>query len=55
MAHTYDMDGSTTETIGERQEKKRKNIKTPDNIKFGDMPADFKKRYLQMLEQQRKK
>ncbi len=24
MAHTYDMDGSTTESIGERQEKKRK-------------------------------
>ena len=50
MAHTYDMDGSRTESISERQEKKKKNITTPDNFKFGDMPADFRKRYKQMLD-----
>ena len=49
MAKTYDMeDGSVTDTITQRQEKK-KNIKTPDNFNYGDMPADFRKRYLQML------
>ena len=37
------------DTIGKRQEEK-KNIKTPDNFNFGDMPADFRKRYKQMLE-----
>ena len=54
MAHTYDMDGSVTDSITERNEKKKKNLKTPDNIKFGDMPADFRKRYLQMLREQAK-
>tara|TARA_R100000152_G_scaffold7713_1_gene3035 strand:- start:344 stop:502 length:159 start_codon:yes stop_codon:yes gene_type:complete len=33
----------------------KKNIKTPDNIKFGDMPADYRMRYLKMLEEQKKK
>ena len=37
------------DTIGKRQEEK-KNIKTPDNFNFGDMPADIRKRYKQMLE-----
>lgn len=50
MAHTYDEDGSVSKSITERKEKKKKNIKTPDNIKYGDMPADFRKRYKKMLE-----
>ena len=33
----------------------KKNIKTPDNFGFGDMPADYRKRYLQMLEEHNKK
>ena len=28
--------------------------KTPGNIKYGDMTADFRKRYKQMLEQRNK-
>ena len=31
--------------------KKKKNKKTPDNFGYGDMPADFRKRYKKMLEQ----
>ena len=50
MAHTYDEDGSMTGSITERQEKKKKDMKTPDNFGYGDMPADFRKRYKQMLE-----
>ena len=51
MAHTYDEDGSMTKTITERQEKKKKkDITTPDNFNYGDMPADFRKRYRQMLQ-----
>ena len=50
MAHTYDEDGSMTKSITERKEKKKKDIKTPDNFKYGDMPADFRKRYRQMLD-----
>ena len=55
MAHTYNEDGSMTKTITERKEKKKKDIKTPDNFNYGDMPADFRKRYRQMLEQHNKK
>ena len=29
----------------------KKNIKTPDNFGYGDMPADFRMRYKQMLEE----
>ena len=47
-------DGDVTDSITTRNEKKKKNLKTPDNIKFGDMPADFRKRYLQMLREQAK-
>ena len=50
MAKTYDIDGSESSSISERNEKKKKNIKTPDNFGFGDMPADFRKRYKKMLE-----
>ena len=51
MAITYNEDGS----VKKRKGDKKKNTKTLDNFNFGDMPADFRKRYLQMLEQQRKK
>lgn len=37
------------DTIDGRQ-KEKKEMKTPDNFNFGDMPADIRKRYLQMLE-----
>ena len=51
MAHTYDEDGSMTKSIPQRQQQKRKkDITTPDNFNFGDMPADYRKRYLQMLD-----
>tara|TARA_R100001086_G_C11736443_1_gene231239 strand:+ start:219 stop:398 length:180 start_codon:yes stop_codon:yes gene_type:complete len=29
----------------------KKNIKTPDNFGYGDMPADFRMRYKQMLDE----
>ena len=50
MAKTYDEDGTETGSITERQQKKKRNIDTPDNFNYGDMPADFRKRYKQMLE-----
>ena len=53
--NTVDMQsGQMSGSQMERQEQRR-NITTPDNFKFGDMPADFRKRYLQMLEKERKK
>ena len=55
MAKTYDIDGSESGSISERHDKKKKNIKTPDNFGFGDMPADIRKRYKQMLEKHNKK
>ena len=56
MAYTYDEDGSRTQSIAQRQQRKRKeNITTPDNFGFGDMPADYRKRYLQMLEEHNKR
>ena len=36
-------------------EQRKKKLKTPDNIKFGDMPASFRMRYLKMLEKERNK
>ena len=27
------------------KKKKKKNIKTPDNFGYGDMPPDFRRRY----------
>ena len=50
MARTYDEDGTETNSISERKEKKKRDITTPDNFNYGDMPADFRKRYRQMLE-----
>ena len=34
---------------------KKKNIKTPDNIKFGDLPASARMQILKMQEEARKK
>jgi len=31
----------------------KKNTKTSDNFGYGDMPADFRKRYKKMLEQKK--
>ena len=31
-----------------------KDIKTPGNIKFGDMPAEYRMKYLKMIEQKKK-
>ena len=49
--NTIDEFGNETGSVTERQEnkKKKKNYDTPDNIKFGDMPADFRRRYLEMI------
>ena len=33
----------------------KKNITTPDNIKFGNMSAEFRTKYLRMLDEQKKK
>ena len=55
--NTIDEFGNETGSVTERQEKKKKkkNYDTPDNIKFGDMPAGIRKSYLQMLEKERGK
>ena len=52
--NTVDEFGNESGSVAERQEQKR-NIKTPDNFGFGDMPADIRKRYLQMLQKERSK
>ena len=39
----------------QKQKNKKRNIKTPDNFSYGDMPADYRKRYKEMLEQHNKK
>tara|TARA_B100000405_G_scaffold170203_1_gene119028 strand:+ start:1865 stop:2041 length:177 start_codon:yes stop_codon:yes gene_type:complete len=55
MPHTMDsnaFDEQNTEDAAGK--KKKKNIKTPDNFGYGDMPADFRKRYKQMLEKHNK-
>ena len=33
----------------------KKNITTPDNIKFGNMSAEYRMKYLKMLDEQKKK
>ena len=55
IKNTIDEFGNESGSVAERQENKKKNIDTPDNIKFGDMPPEFRMKYLQMLEKQRKK
>ena len=52
--NTVDEFGNESGSVAERQEQK-KNIRTPDNFGFGDMPADIRKRYLQMLQKERSK
>ena len=52
--NTIDEFGNESGSVAERQEQK-KNIRTPDNFGFGDMPADIRKRYLQMLQKERSK
>ena len=34
---------------------KKKNIKTPDNIRFGDLPAETRMKILKMQEEERKR
>ena len=41
--------------LDHEQKNKKKNIKTSDNFGYGDMPADYRKRYKEMLEQHNKK
>ena len=53
--NTIDEFGNESGSTAERQEQKKKRLKTPDNIRFGDMPASFRMRYLQMLEKERNK
>ena len=33
----------------------KKNIRTPDNIRFGDLPAETRMKILKMQEEERKK
>ena len=47
-------DEQNTEDAAGKGLKKKKNIKTPDNFGYGDMPADYRKRYKEMLEQHNK-
>ncbi len=52
MPHTTDsnaFDEQNTEDAAGK--KKKKNEKSPGNFGYGDMPADFRKRYKKMLEQ----
>ena len=56
MPHHYDVkpfDEQDTEAASGK--KKKPNIKTPDNFGYGDMSADFRKRYKEMLEKHNKK
>ena len=49
---------STEDAAGKgnkKKKKKKKDIKTPDNFGYGDMPADFRRRYKEMLELHNKK
>ena len=39
----------------QKKKNKKKNIKTHDNFGYGDMPADYRMRYQQMLEEHNKK
>ena len=55
---THAFDEQNTEDAagkGNKKKKKKKDIKTPDNFGYGDMPADFRKRYKEMLEEHNKK
>ena len=55
---THAFDEQNTEDAagkGNKKKNKKKDIKTPDNFGYGDMPADFRKRYKEMLEEHNKK
>ncbi len=51
MPHTTDSNAFDEQNTEDAAGKKKKNKKTPDNFGYGDMPADFRKRYKKMLEQ----
>ena len=51
MAHTMDSNAFDEQNTEDAAGKKKKKMKTPDNFGYGDMPADFRKRYKKMLEQ----
>ena len=53
-SHMMKMDQEPSPSLKDNNRRKE-NITTPDNFNFGDMPADYRKRYLQMLEQHNKK
>mgnify|MGYP003123539323 CR=1 FL=1 len=53
--NTIDEFGNESGSTAERQEQKKKRLKTPDNIEFGDMPPEFRMRFKKMLERERKK
>ena len=56
MPSRYDTDSFDEQDTEDASGKKKKpNIKTPDNFGYGDMPADFRKRYKEMLEEHNKK
>ena len=42
MAHTYDMDGSVTDSISERQEKKKKKNTIAMGEKYFGVPKDVR-------------
>tara|TARA_R100000742_G_C4166672_1_gene6375 strand:+ start:262 stop:438 length:177 start_codon:yes stop_codon:yes gene_type:complete len=55
MPHNYDVkpfDEQNTEDAAGK--KKKPNIKTHDNFGYGDMPADFRKRFKEMLDSHKK-
>ena len=55
MPHTIDSNAFDEQNTEDAAGKKKKNKKTSDNFGYGDMTADFRKRYKQMLEQHNKK
>ena len=55
MPHSYDVKPFDDQNTEDAAGKKKKPIKTPDNFGYGDMPADFRKRYKEMLEEHNKK
>ena len=51
MPHHYNIRPFDEQNTEDATGKKKKNKKSPGNFGYGDMPADFRKRYKQMLEQ----
>jgi len=50
---THSFDEQNTEDAAGKKSKK-KNIKTHDNFGYGDMPAWYRKKYKEMLEEHNK-